>query len=208
MSARDDARILVVEDNRALRRGIALALRETWSEVDEAESGDEALNRIRDGASEPYDVIVTDVRLPGADGVAVLRAARKRDSRTSVLLTTAYGTIEAAVQAMKAGAVDFLQKPVNDQQLLDSIHRALSKDRKKRSQKAREVAVRGRYEILTPREQEVLSLVVSGLKNKEIADEMGASERTVKVHRARVMEKMKAVSLPHLVRLSEMLDLN
>jgi two-component system response regulator HydG len=125
MSARNAARILVVEDNRALRRGIALALRETWSEVDEAESGDEALTRIRDGAGEPYDVIVTDVRLPGADGLAVLCAARERDPRTSVLLMTAYGTIEAAVQAMKAGAFDFVQKPLDLDQIELRVARAV-----------------------------------------------------------------------------------
>jgi len=125
MSARNAARILVVEDNRALRRGIALALRETWSEVDEAECGDEALTRIRDGAGEPYDVIVTDVRLPGADGLAVLCAARERDPRTSVLLMTAYGTIEAAVQAMKAGAFDFVQKPLDLDQIELRVARAV-----------------------------------------------------------------------------------
>ena len=111
------ARILVVEDNDTLRRGIARALRESWGSVDEAAAGDEALARIRDVAVEPYEVIVSDLRLPGADGVAVLRAARERDARTSVLLMTAYGSIETAVEAMKSGAFDFVQKPLDLEQL-------------------------------------------------------------------------------------------
>ena len=117
MSGGRSARILVVEDNDTLRRGVARALRESWGCVDEAATGDQALQRIRDVAIEPYDVIVTDLRLPGADGVAVLRAARERDVRTSVLLMTAYGTIETAVEAMKGGAFDFVQKPLDLEQL-------------------------------------------------------------------------------------------
>ncbi len=113
-----------------------------------------------------------------------------------------------SVQAMKAGAVDFLQKPVNDQQLLDAVQRALERNHRQRRRRAEKTAVQRLFSVLTPREQQVLSLVVSGLKNKEIAFELGASERTVKVHRARVMEKMGAESLPHLVRLSDMLELD
>ncbi len=111
------ARILVVEDNDVLRRGIARALREAWGEVDEAESGPAAVTRIRDAAREPYCAIVTDLRLPGVDGLAVLRASRERDPRTSVLVMTAYGSIEMAVQAIKEGAFDFVQKPLDLEQI-------------------------------------------------------------------------------------------
>ena len=97
------ARLLVVEDNDTLRRGVGLALRETWGDVDDAATGDEAVRRIS-AAPDPYDVVLTDLRLPGSDGVAVLRAALQRDSRTSVLMMTAYGSIENAVTAMRAGA--------------------------------------------------------------------------------------------------------
>jgi DNA-binding NtrC family response regulator len=122
MSAPEPARILVVEDNDTLRRGIVRALRESWTDVEEAAAGDEALDRIH--ASEAFDVILSDVRLPGADGVAVLRAARERDVRTSVLLMTAYGSIETAVEAMRAGAFDFLQKPLDLEQIELRVGRA------------------------------------------------------------------------------------
>ena len=107
-----DARLLVVEDNDTLRRGVKRALRERFVAVDDAASGDEALARLA-GAAQPYDVVVTDLRLPGVDGVAVLRAALERDPRTCVLLMTAYGSIDTAVEAMRAGAFDFVQKPVD-----------------------------------------------------------------------------------------------
>jgi DNA-binding NtrC family response regulator len=122
MSPPDPARILVVEDNDTLRRGIVRALRESWTVVEEASAGDEALDCIR--GREAFDVILSDVSLPGADGVAVLRAARERDERTSVLLMTAYGSIETAVEAMRAGAFDFLQKPLALEQIELRVGRA------------------------------------------------------------------------------------
>jgi two-component system response regulator HydG len=125
MTAPVAARILVVEDNDSLRAGVARALRASWSEVEEAASGERAIERIRDTDCEPFDVVVSDVRLPGADGLAVLRAVRERDPRTSVLLMTAYGSIETAVEAMRFGAYDFVQKPVDLEQLELRVTRAL-----------------------------------------------------------------------------------
>lgn len=107
----DSARILVVEDNDALRRGIAMALRERWDDVDETDNGSAAVERIRSSKVTPFDVILTDLRLPGCDGVSVLRAARERDPATSVVVMTAHGTIETAVDAMRCGAFDFVEKP-------------------------------------------------------------------------------------------------
>jgi two-component system response regulator HydG len=118
------ARILVVEDNASLRRGVVRALRERWSEVDEVADGARARERLLDRGVEPYDVVVTDQRLPGADGVEVLRAARRREARTAVVLMTAYGTIEGAVEAMKLGAFDFVQKPFELEQLELRVERA------------------------------------------------------------------------------------
>jgi len=118
------ARILVVEDNASLRRGVVRALRERWSDVDEAADGARARERLLDRGVEPYDVVVTDQRLPGADGVEVLRAARRREARTAVVLMTAYGTIEGAVEAMKLGAFDFVQKPFELEQLELRVERA------------------------------------------------------------------------------------
>ena len=120
-----EPRILVVEDNDALRRSILLALRESFATVDEAAAGDEAIQRVADPGVEPYDVVLSDLRLPGADGVAVLRAARERDARTSVLLMTAYGTVETAVEAMRAGAYDFVEKPLDLEQLGLRVARAI-----------------------------------------------------------------------------------
>jgi DNA-binding NtrC family response regulator len=125
VSGVEKARILVVEDNDTLRRGVVRALSESWSDVDDASAGDAAIERIRDGRIESYDVIVSDLRLPGADGVAVLRAARERDPRTSVVLMTAYGSIETAVEAMRLGAFDFVQKPLDLEQLELRVARAL-----------------------------------------------------------------------------------
>jgi two-component system response regulator HydG len=125
VSAAPEARILVVEDNDTLRGGVALALREAGRNVEEAASGEAALLRIQDAAREPYDVVLTDLRLAGADGLAVLRAARERDPRTNVLLMTAYGSIETAVEAMRCGAYDFVQKPVDLEQIELRVARAL-----------------------------------------------------------------------------------
>ena len=129
MSEPRAARILVVEDNDTLRRGVCLALREAWSQVDDVATGDAAIARIRDAAVEHYSVIVTDMRLPGSDGLAVLRAARERDARTSVLMMTAYGSIETAVEAMRAGAFDFVQKPMDLEQIELRVARAVDHGR-------------------------------------------------------------------------------
>jgi len=129
MSESTPARILVAEDNDTLRRGIVLALRERWATVAEAASGDRAIALLGDSANDPYDVVVTDLRLPGADGIAVLRAARARDARTSVVLMTAYGTVETAVEAMRSGAFDFVQKPLDLEQLELRVDRAVDQRR-------------------------------------------------------------------------------
>ena len=125
MSAAAGVRILVVEDNATLRGGVSFALRASGSDVEEAASGEEALSRIHDPGREPFDVVLTDLRLPGADGLAVLRAARERDCRTSVLLMTAFGSIETAVEAMRSGAFDFVQKPVDLEQIELRVARAI-----------------------------------------------------------------------------------
>ncbi|MBS1107926.1 MAG: zraR 24 [Deltaproteobacteria bacterium] len=122
-------RFLIVEDNDTLRRGIARALADGFGAVDEEAAGDSAVARLRDPANAPYDVIVTDLRLPGAGGIEVLEAARARDERSAVILMTAYGTIEAAVDAMRRGAFDFVQKPFDLEQLEVRVARALEHGR-------------------------------------------------------------------------------
>jgi DNA-binding NtrC family response regulator len=123
------ARILIVEDNERLRRGIARALRESWEEVREAATGEEAVALLRDPEAEPFDVVLSDLRLPGADGLEVLRAARDRDAQTSVVLLTAYGSIETAVDAMREGAFDFVQKPIDLEQIELRVARAVEHGR-------------------------------------------------------------------------------
>jgi DNA-binding NtrC family response regulator len=129
VSATGAARILLVEDNERLRHAVARALRESWEEVDEAATGEAALALLRDPGAETFDVVLSDVRLPGADGLAVLRAARERDPRTSVVLLTAYGSIETAVLAMREGAFDFVQKPLDLEQIELRVARAVEHGR-------------------------------------------------------------------------------
>lgn len=177
--------VIVIEDDESMRSALARLIRSVGLRVQTFSSAQEFLGSpLPEGPS----CMVLDIRLPGMSGLQLQETLERTHLSIPIIFITGHGDVPMSVQAMKAGAVDFLQKPVNDQQLLDAVQRLFS--------------------VLTPREQQVLSLVVSGLKNKEIAFELGASERTVKVHRARVMEKMGAESLPHLVRLSDMLELD
>ena len=129
MSEVRPARILLVEDDEGLRRGIARALRDSWEEVREAASGEEALAILRDPAVEPFDVVLSDLRLPGADGLAVLRAARERDPRTSVVLVSAHASTAASIEAMREGAFDFVQKPAELEQIELRVARAVEHGR-------------------------------------------------------------------------------
>jgi FixJ family two-component response regulator len=141
--------------------------------------------------------------MPGLSGLDLQQALQAADLDMPVIFMTGHGTVPMSVRAMKAGAVDFLQKPIDDQVLLDAVHLAVESDRKARESRRGLDAIAERMASLTPREREVLELVVRGLLNKQIAARLGASEKTVKVHRARVMHKMGASSLAELVRMAE-----
>ncbi len=145
--------------------------------------------------------VLTDVRMPDIDGLALLRRLRDQGSRLPVIVMTGEGDIAIAVQAMKAGAVDFLEKPFDDEALFEAIRRALEQSERLWERAASSADATARLATLTPREREVFDLLVSGLPNKAIANTLGASPRTIEVHRARVLEKLKAHSLPDLVRL-------
>jgi FixJ family two-component response regulator len=147
--------------------------------------------------------LVLDIRLPGISGLDFQRELIASDDGIPTIFITSHGDIPMSVRAMKAGAVEFLTKPFRDQDLLDAIQLALERDTSRRRQQAEISVLRARFESLTPREREVLTLVVSGLLNKQIAGEIGASETTVKVHRSQLMRKMGANSLAELVRLAE-----
>ena len=147
--------------------------------------------------------LVLDIRLPGISGLDFQRELSDANILVPIVFITAHGDIPMTVRAMKAGAVEFLSKPFRDQDLLDAIQAGLDLDRDRRQQEAEASKLRERLESLTPREREVLPLVVSGLLNKQIAAEIGTSEATVKVHRSQLMRKMGAVSLADLVRTAE-----
>jgi FixJ family two-component response regulator len=149
---------------------------------------------------------VLDVRMPGMSGIELQQQLNLRGAVIPVIFITGHGDIPMAVEAMQQGAFDFLQKPFRDQDLLDRIQRALEKDRTSRDELRQRSHIQARLQTLTPREREVLELIVSGKPNKVMAADLGLSQRTVEIHRARVMEKMEASSLAQLVRMT--LDLH
>jgi len=147
------------------------------------------------------------VRLPGLSGLELQRWLATGNLALPIIFITGHGDIPMSVQAMKAGAVDFLSKPFRDQDLLDAVHQALARDRHARAQQAESAALRRRFEALTPRQRDVMARMVAGLLNKQIAGELGTSEATVKTHRKQVMAKMRAESLADLIRFADQLGL-
>jgi RNA polymerase sigma factor (sigma-70 family) len=152
--------------------------------------------------------LVLDIRLPGISGLNLQRQLAKPTIQIPIIFITAHGDIPMTVRAMKAGAVEFLTKPFRDQDLLDAIHLALERDRTRRRQEAELAALRERFQSLSPREREVVGMVVSGMLNKQIAAQIGTAENTVKVHRSRAMEKMQANSLADLVKMIQRLQVS
>jgi FixJ family two-component response regulator len=192
--------VFVVDDDPSVRRAIKRLLGSVGLHVESFGSAQEFLQSSR---LDVPSCLVLDIRLPGISGLDFQRELTAANIHIPIIFITAHGDIPMTVRAMKAGAVEFLTKPFPDQDLLDAIHVALERDRAKRKQEAEIAILRQRWESLTPREREVLPLVVSGLLNKQIAGEIGISETTVKVHRSQLMRKMGADSLAELVRLAE-----
>jgi RNA polymerase sigma factor (sigma-70 family) len=192
--------VFVVDDDASIRDALRSLIRSVGLRVEIFASPSEFLQGKRPDAP---SCLVLDVRLPGKGGFDLQRELADANIHIPIIFITGHGDIPMSVRAMKAGAVEFLTKPFRDQDLLDAIQVGLDRDRARRQREAEMAMLRERLESLTPREREVLPLVVSGLLNKQVAAEIGTTEATVKVHRSQLMRKMGASSLADLVRMGE-----
>ena len=197
--------VFIVDDDEAVRNSLRLLLKSVGLAASALPTAQEFLSSY--SADQP-GCLVLDVRMPGMSGLELQQQLNVRGAVIPVIFITGHGDIPMAVEAIQQGAFDFLQKPFRDQDLIDRIQRALAKDRTNRTELQEHTRTRERLESLTPREREELALVVSGKPNKVMAGDLGVSQRTVEIHRARVMEKMGASSLAQLVRMVMDLDEN
>lgn len=203
-STESDAIIAIVDDDASARAGLQSLIRSAGWKVETFVSAQEFLGRR--GAEAP-GCLILDLQLPGLSGLDLQERMAEVGLAIPIVFLTGHGDIPASVQAMKAGAVEFLTKPLDEEKLFRAIQEALERDRRIRQQHAEIRELRVRYESLTPREQQVMQNVVSGLLNKQVAAELSISEFTVKIHRGHVMRKMRADSLPALVRMAESLGI-
>jgi FixJ family two-component response regulator len=192
--------VYVVDDDPSVRVAMERLLKSVGLTVKTFASAQEFLDQT---TPEWSGCLIVDLRMPGMGGLDLQDQLSTRQVSLPVIFLTGYGTVPASVRAMKAGAVDFLEKPVDDQTLLDAVHKALERDRGARRDQAEMQALHRRLAALTPREYEVLTFIISGRLNKQAAAELGTTEKTIKVHRARIMEKLQCASLAELVRLAE-----
>lgn len=192
--------VFVVDDEAAARSAMESLLQSVGLRVETFGSAAEFLGR---RAPDGPCCLVLDVRMPGMSGIELQRSLTQSGVNTPIIFITGHGDIPMSVEAMKAGAMEFLTKPFRGQELLDAIHKALERSKASREGYARLADLHRRVDALTSREREVMERVVAGLLNKQIAAELGTSERTIKIHRANLMRKMGAESLPELVRLAE-----
>jgi len=199
-----DSVVFIVDDDPLYRASAERLIRSVGFNVQGFDSARDFLSSRRPDVP---SCLVLDVRLPGLSGLDLQRELAEAGVHIPIIFVTGHGDIPMSVQAMKAGAVEFLTKPFRDQVLLDAIRQAIGRDQLARRQHARDLDFRRRYESLGPREREVFKCVVSGMLNKQIADELGATERTIKFHRGHIMQKMQVKSVAELVRIAEALGI-
>ncbi len=199
-----DTIVFVVDDDPSIRDALQSLIRSVGLRAQTFGSAQEFLSgKLPDAPS----CLVLDVRLPGLSGLDLQRQLAKAGIEVPIIFITGHGDISMSVRAMKAGAVEFLTKPFRNQDLLDAIQEAIERDRAARHERAEMAGLRRRFDSLTPRQRQVMGLVVAGLLNKLIAVELGTSDVTIKVHRGQLMRKMRAKSLPELVRMADKLEI-
>lgn len=202
MSAEDVATVFIIDDDAGMRESIKDLVESVGLHAEAFATAQEFLSSDRGGGP---SCLVLDVRLPGISGLDLQHELRRTGIKIPIIFITGHADIPMTVTAMKSGAIEFLTKPFRDQDLLDVIQRALNRDRMLREKHQQLAGLQQRYAGLSTREREVMTLVVAGMLNKQIAAELKASETTVKIHRAHVMQKMQAKSLPELVRMADKL---
>jgi FixJ family two-component response regulator len=195
-----EATVFVVDDDDAVCRALTRLIQSLGLRAQSYTSAQQFLDAYREGQP---GCLVLDVRMPGLSGLELQEHLARESIDVPIIFITGHGDVPMSVRAMKSGALDFIQKPFNDQVLLDAIQHALAQDAADRRRKAERMAIQERFQSLTQRERQVLRLVVAGRLNKQIAAELKASEKTIKVHRGRMMKKMKANSVADLVRKAE-----
>lgn len=198
-----DAKVFVVDDDEDVRDSLNLLLRSVGLA---SETYASAAAFLADFESDRPGCLLLDVRMPGMSGLDLQQRLADRGAILPIIFITGHGDVPVAVRAMRSGAIDFLQKPFDDQMLLDRIHQALALDARHRQELGARETILERLNTLTPREREVMDLVVDGLANKNVASRLDVSPRTVEIHRSRVMEKMQATSLPHLVKMAVLVN--